>query len=146
MAKQKRLNYELVGVLYTNGYTTKDIAEMFNSVNGHISKVLRASGVATRKRGEVVEKLPFDSFSPEDKKVVLNSEMKDMLSGYLNIKEEKEIVPEVPFIELSLEDKAKQIQALQDRGLSQRGIAKELGIAQSSVSKTMKKYRLSVAQ
>ncbi|MBE7114235.1 hypothetical protein FT641_19565 [Bacillus paranthracis] len=59
MAKQPKLDYDSIEVLYNYGYNTKEIAALLGSVNGHISKVLRHLGVPTRKRGEVAHKTAF---------------------------------------------------------------------------------------
>ncbi|MBX9158746.1 hypothetical protein [Bacillus cereus] len=59
MAKQPKLDYDSIEVLYNYGYNTKEIAALLGSVNGHISKVLRSLGVPTRKRGEVAHKTAF---------------------------------------------------------------------------------------
>ncbi|PGR83445.1 hypothetical protein [Bacillus cereus] len=59
MAKEPKLDYDVIETLYQYGYNTKEIAKLVNSVNGHISKVLRGLGVQMRKRGEIVDKTNF---------------------------------------------------------------------------------------
>ncbi|MFV1457608.1 hypothetical protein, partial [Bacillus mycoides] len=59
MAKQPKLDYDSIEVLYNYGYNTKEIAALMGSVNGHISKVLRLMGVPTRKRGEIAHKTAY---------------------------------------------------------------------------------------
>src|SRR5699024_11492711 len=53
-------NYGLVVRLYEGNYGQIAIGKILETPHGHISKVLRKEGVETRKRGEIVEPLPFN--------------------------------------------------------------------------------------
>lgn len=65
MAKEPKLDYDVIETLYQYGYNTKEIAKLVNSVNGHISKVLRGLGIQMRKRGEIVDKTNFYDMDSE---------------------------------------------------------------------------------
>ncbi|KLA04852.1 hypothetical protein B4086_5810 [Bacillus cereus] len=65
MAKEPKLDYDVIETLYQYGYNTKEIANLVNSVNGHISKVLRGLGIQMRKRGEIVDKTNFYDMDSE---------------------------------------------------------------------------------
>lgn len=104
--ENKRLDYMLITKLYKAGHNMTSIAKMVNSVNGHISKVLRKEGVETRKRGEIALPTP----------------LKDVFE--------------------TKEEKCYMYEMLLKNGYSQYDVADIFGQAQSTVSKTLKAYRL----
>ena len=104
--ENKKLDYKLITELYEAGHNMTSIAKMVNSVNGHISKVLRKEGVQTRKRGEISNPLP----------------LKDVFE--------------------TKEEKCYMYELLLRNGYSQYDVADIFGQAQSTVSKTLKAYRL----
>lgn len=78
---EKKLDYSLVVRLYRAGYNMTSIAKMVNSVNGHISKVLRKEGEPTRKRGEVVTPTPMkDVFETKEERGYMYEKL--LANGY----------------------------------------------------------------
>ncbi|WP_460271270.1 hypothetical protein [Bacillus sp. NEAU-Y102] len=58
----RKHDYKLIAYLYKAGYSQGDIAAIFDSVSGHISKVLKKEGVAARPRGQKVVPVPYEKF------------------------------------------------------------------------------------
>lgn len=68
-----RINHEVVAALYKLGYSQGDIAAIYDSVSGHISKVLKAKGVPVRVRGVKATRVSFEKM-PKPFQDVLRAE------------------------------------------------------------------------
>ncbi|MFV1457455.1 hypothetical protein, partial [Bacillus mycoides] len=66
----RKHDYKLIAYLYKAGYSQGDIAAVFGSVSGHISKVLKKEGVAARPRGQKVVPIPYEKFPDAVQKAV----------------------------------------------------------------------------
>lgn len=66
----RKHDYKLIAYLYKAGYSQGDIAAIFGSVSGHISKVLKKEGVAARPRGQKVVPVPHEKFPDAVQKAV----------------------------------------------------------------------------
>lgn len=72
LGRRRRMEYRIMVGLYQHGYTTVEIAELFHTPNGHVSKVLRGEGVKMRRRGQRGNKIPFDYFDEELQMLLLS--------------------------------------------------------------------------
>ena len=66
----RKHDYKLIGFLYKAGYSQGVIANIFGSVSGHISKVLKKEGVPSRPRGQKVVPAPYEKFPAQVKKAI----------------------------------------------------------------------------
>jgi len=142
MGRGRRLNYGLVVGLYEGNYGQIAIGKILETPHGHISKVLRKEGVETRKRGEIVEPLPFNElpkmvqeFIKADSEVLSNYEK---VMGVSVVEEVQEV--QLNWKEMNREEKVEVIFSKLDKGMTTREAAKEIGIAQSTLVKTKNKY------
>lgn len=143
MGRNKRMDYELIAELYENNYNTVKIGNILETPNGHISKVLRVQGVETRGRGVQVIPVEFNKLTKRLQEMILEDE--EVLEGYKRVmgygsEIERSEVEEKEWKEMTLNEKGKQIVELLESGLSTRKAAKVMGISQSTVVKTRKKY------
>ncbi|MBE7114579.1 hypothetical protein FT641_17830 [Bacillus paranthracis] len=69
----RKHDYKLIAYLYKAGYSQGDIAAVFGSVSGHISKVLKKEGVVARPRGQKVVPVPYEKFPDAVQKAVLEA-------------------------------------------------------------------------
>lgn len=74
MCKVRRINYEVVKGLYEQNFSQGDIAKVYGSVSGHISKVLKAEGVQARSGKEGRVKPVAYSKLPSKLKTLLKKE------------------------------------------------------------------------
>src|SRR5699024_577793 len=142
MGRGRRLNYGLVVGLYEGNYGQIAIGKILETPHGHISKVLRKEGVETRKRGEIVEPLPFNELPKmvqecikADSQVLSNYEK---VMGVSVVEEVQEV--QLNWKEMNREEKVEVIFSKLDKGMTTREAAKEIGIAQSTLVKTKNKY------
>ncbi|MGN4723810.1 hypothetical protein ACTFR8_22545 [Bacillus cereus group sp. MYBK15-3] len=66
----RKHDYKLIGFLYKAGYSQGAIADVFGSVSGHISKVLKKEGVPSRPRGQKVVPVPCEKFPAPVRKAI----------------------------------------------------------------------------
>src|SRR5699024_12407744 len=112
------------------------------SLHDALPILLRKEGVETRKRGEIVEPLPFNElpkmvqeFIKADSEVLSNYEK---VMGVSVVEEVQEV--QLNWKEMNREEKVEVIFSKLDKGMTTREAAKEIGIAQSTLVKTKNKY------
>ena len=141
MGRNKRLNYGVVEGLHESGYSQTLIGKIYDTPNGHISKVLRGLGVKTRKRGEKSIPLSFDKLDKGLQKELRNEgllERYQMVTGFdVNVTSGEE---KLDWKSLDKKTKVEIILDKLESGMTTREAAKELGIAQSTLVKTKNSY------
>lgn len=149
MAKNRRLDYELVTTLYENNYGQVAIGKMLSSPHGHISKVLRKQGVQTRERGEVVVPVPFPKMSKEAQSIIMRDgeffKVFQDFTGYKHVVEKpkkakggskRKVIKRKKMAgwdDMTVEEKGKVIMDKVAERKNTYEIAGEIGIGQSTV-------------
>lgn len=140
MGRNRRMDYQLIGELYENFYSTVVIGRILDTPNGHVSKVLKRQGVKARKRGEIVKPIPFNELDKGIQAMILSDEY--VTYGYRRVmgKNSIEIEEEKEWKDMTLEEKGEKAVGLLENGMTTREAAKIVGVSQSTLVKTKNRF------